>query len=377
VGASIYIVFVFGLFLALWTAVALCKSRWRECVVFATAGAVGLALSLPYVLSLRGQAEGGPPLQLWIRPFYPVNGLFQALSPGRGWLLPLVNTLALPLNYFLELGFFFAAALLWWKKHRSTGGPLTRAEAATALMIGTSVVICTFLRSSVIGNNDLGWRGFLIAQFGLLLWAVDVLSDWGTASGRDQRGFLTVLLVLGALGSAYELAINRFYPVLADRGTVATVAWIAPDRHAGGRTYAMREAGEWAARNTSPNAIVQFNPHVPAQDTAAFLYTERRMAAADDICSSTFGGDPALCPALLAKLNSIYPPAGQVAQPTLHSVCEALPIDLVAAVDTDPAWSDRRSWVWTQPPVFANAYVRLFRCDRARKDVVSSIVNSQ
>jgi CRISPR/Cas system-associated exonuclease Cas4 (RecB family) len=35
----------------------------------------------------------------------------------------------------------------------------------------------------------------------------------------------------------------------------------------------------------------------------------------------------------------------------------------VGAIDTDPAWSDRRSWVWTQPPVFANRYVRLFRCN--------------
>jgi len=365
-GAAIYIVFVFGLFLALWTAVALFQRLWREFLIFAAAGVAGLALALPYLLSLRGKAEGGPPLQLWVRSFYPIDGLFAGLL-GHGWKLWLVNGLALPLNYFLELGFFLAAALLWWKKHRASGRPLNQAETATILMIGTSVAICTFLRSSVIGNNDLGWRGFLVAQFGLLLWAVDVVGDWGTASGRENRGFLTALLVLGALGSAYELGINRFYAVLADRGTVATVDWIAPDRDAGRRIYAVREAGEWAARHTAPDAIVQFNPHVFGQNTAALLYSGRRSVAAGDDCISAFGGDPALCPALIATLNQVFPPLGQNAPPTFDSVCSALPIDLIAAGDTDPAWSDRRSWVWTQSPVFANEYVRLFRCDPAER----------
>ena len=361
-GAAIYLGFVFAIFLTVWTAVALAKRWWRDAAIVVAAGLAGLALFLPYALSLRGPATGGPPLQLWIRPFFPVDALFKGQALGHGWMLALANGLSLPLNYFLELGFFLAAGLLWWKKHRAGRQPLSRAEAATGLMIATSMLTCTFLRSSVIGNNDLGWRGFLIAQFGLLLWAVDVLSDWGSEAGGDQRGFLTVLLILGALGSAYEVTINRFYPLLADHGTVATLSWVAPDRQAGKRIHAEREAGEWAAATTPPNGIVQFNPHVATQDTAAFLYSDRRMVAGDDSCLSTFGGDPALCPALITTLNGIYPPPGQTASPTLESVCGTLPIDLIAASDTDPAWSDRRSWVWTQRPVFANRYVRLFRC---------------
>jgi len=261
------------------------------------------------------------------------------------------------LNYFLELGFFLSAAVLWWKKHRASGLPLTRAESATWLMVATSMSVCTFLRSSVIGNNDLGWRGFLIAQFGLLLLAVDVVSDF-----REHRAFLTVLLVLGAAGSAYEIGINRFYAVLAYRGTVPTFSWLAPDRQAGKRNYAVREAGEWATQATGPTAIVQFSPHVAAQNTSALLYSDRATSAANDTCLSGFGGDPALCPALIATLNRIYPPDGQTAAPDLDSVCRTLPIDLIAASDTDPAWNDRRSWVWTQTPAFANRYVRLFRC---------------
>jgi hypothetical protein len=291
-----------------------------------------------------------------------VQALFEGQTIGKGWVLPLANALALPLNYFLELGFFLAAALVWWQQHRASGRPLTRTEAATWLMIATSAVTCTFLRSSVIGNNDLGWRGFLIAQFGLLLLAVDVLSDWNANTGRDGRAFLTVLLVLGAAGSAYELAINRFFPLLADGGIIQTYPWLAPDRQAGRRNYAQREAGAWAAASTPPTAMVQFNPHTDTQNTSALLYSDRPMLAGNETCLSTFGGDPALCAGLIATLDRVYPPAGQAAPPDLEGICRALPIGLLAAGDTDPAWTDRHSWVWTQTPVFANRYVRLFRC---------------
>jgi hypothetical protein len=356
-GSAIYVAFVFGVFLVAWTFFALAKRGWREAAALIAAGAIALALAIPFALSLRGPAEGGAPVEVWVRPFSPVDGLLRGAGLAHGWTLPLVNALALPLNYFLELGFFFASALLWWKMHRARGKPLTSSESATWLMIAASVTICTFLRSSVIGNNDLGWRGFLIAQFALLLIAVDVFSEV-----REQRAFLAVLLVLGAAGSAYEIGINRFYAPMADRGIVPLFSWLAPDRRAGERNYAYREAGEWVTAATPPDGIVQFNPRMTQQNSSALLYSERSTLAADTNCMSTFGGDPALCPALLTALDGAFPPAGQSAARDLAVVCRALPIDFIAASDTDPAWSDRGSWVWTQSPAFANSYVRIFRC---------------
>jgi hypothetical protein len=224
-------------------------------------------------------------------------------------------------------------------------------------MIAASVTICTFLRSSVIGNNDLGWRGFLIAQFGLLLLAVDVLSDL-----REQRKFMAILLLLGAAGSAYEIGINRLYAPLADKGVVPIFSWLASDRHAGDRNYANREAGEWATAATAPTAIVQFNPILAEQNTSALLYSERPTLAAYGNCITTFGGDPALCAPVIDALSQAFPRNGETAATDLAAVCRNLPIDLIAASDTDPQWSDRHSWVWTQTPAFANAYVRVFRC---------------
>ena len=355
-GASVYVSCVFGIFLLIWTAITIWKKWWRETIVMVSAGLIGIILFLPYVATLRSPASGGPPVQFWIRPFYPVEALFRGQGLVHGLTLPLVNALMLPLNYFLELGFFGAAALVWWKRRQR---PLAREGLATAVMVATSILICTFVRSSVIVNNDLGWRGFLIAQFGLLLWAVDVLT------GQRRNAALTVLLILGAAGTVYDVAILRLYPLLADRGTVATVPWMAPDRQLGKRNYAAREAYEWAARSTAPAAIVQFNPHVAVQDTSAFLYSNRPMLAGADDCDTGFGGDPALCPALISQLDQIHPRAGGTAAQSIDGVCGALPIDILVAKDTDPAWADRRSWVWTEKPVFANAYVRMFRCGRA------------
>ena len=373
-GASVYVSGVFAIFLSIWTAFAIVKRWWREAANLVCAGLIAMALFLPYVLALAGPASGssgsgssgsgGPLLQFRIRAFIPVDAILQGQGMDHGWMLPVMNALLLPVNYFFELGFFLVVAAVWWKKRRAVKPALTREETATAVMVATSVLICTFVRSSVIGNKDLGWRGFLIAQFGLLLWAVDVFTGWGSVS-RRARLALTVLLALGAAGTAYDVAILRLYPVMADRGIVHTVGWMAPDREGGKRNYAAREAYEWVTRATAPTAIVQFNPHVDIQETSAFLYANRQFVAGNEQCSSEFGGDPALCPALITKLNEIYPPAGQTASPTIDGVCRSLPIDILVAKDTDPAWSDRRSWVWTQKPVFANGYLRLFRCGRS------------
>ena len=162
----------------------------------------------------------------------------------------------LPLNYLFELGFFLAAGVLWWRRHRARREPLSRAELAIALMVVTSVAICSFLCSTVIDNNDLGWRGFLVAQFGLLLWAVDVLTD-----RRYKRSpVLAVMIALGAAGTVCDVFMFGLYPVLADRGALPELAWMSPDRKLGERNYAVREAYEWADRNPRPRSHRAIQP---------------------------------------------------------------------------------------------------------------------
>jgi hypothetical protein len=364
IGSSIHIAFVFAVYVLAWTAIVLVKRWWREAAALAAAGAIGAMLVLPHVLSLRSAGAaghgaapaGGPPLQLWVRPFYPLDALLQGPGIHGAWTLALVNALMLPLNYFLELGFFLGTAVIWWRKRGAVQKSLSKNELSLAVLVAASIVVCTFLRSSLIGNNDLGWRGFLLAQFGLLLWSVDVFFE------QPRHRLLTALLVLGAAGTVYDLGILRLYPILADAGLVAKVGWMAPDRQLGARNYSARQAYEWIAHATPPGAVIQFDPHVSLQDTSAMLYASRQIAAADPSCFAVFGGDPSLCPPLVARLAPLYPAAGEPAAAGMDAACQSLPVDILIAKDTDAVWADPHSWVWTGRPIFANRFYRAFRC---------------
>ena len=359
VGSSIHVTFAFAIFLAVWGAITLWRKWLRDTAALAIAGVSAAALSIPYLRSIAGPGSGGPPLQWTVRSFMIPEFVMRAFGLRRPWQVALGDLVLLPLNYFLELGLFFAVGWLWWRSWREKGYPCGRRELALAAMAASSIVTCTFLRSSLIGNNDLGWRGFLFAQFVLLLWAADLFSRWPDV---PRPRLLAALAVLGAIGTLYDVAILRFYPLLSDRGSVRFLNWMTPDRRLGPRTYAVREAYAWVRTHTPPDAVVQHNPDVAVQDTPAGLYAGRQAAAFDMFCMSTFGGDPRQCGPIAQKLKELFspdPPPESFAQ-----VCRSVPVDILMAKDTDPAWQNRRSWVWSHETLFANSYVRLFSCGR-------------
>ena len=365
-GLSIYVAFVFGVFLGVWTLVTAARRWWPETAVCIVAGVVAMVAAAPYLLELPGAGghSAGPLLHFEVRPFSPLMVVFKSVGLTHGWRVSLANLAVLPLNYFLEFGFFFTAGRLWWNRRPR---PLPRAHLAAAIMLATSFLMCSFLRTSVIQNNDLGWRGILLAQFVLLCWAVDAITGATGPLAVPTRRWLVVLALLGAAGVVYDLALLRCYPLLADGGVLSTLQWMAPDRQLGERNYAQREAYEWLAGNSAPHARMQFDPHVEYQDTPAFLYAKRQIVAADEGCMATFGGDVALCPPLLAVLNRLYPKAGQAAPAGIAETCGSLPVNFLVAKDTDAVWRDARSWVWQDKPVFANRYVRLFGCAAAAR----------
>jgi hypothetical protein len=367
VGAGIYVAFVFAIFLVVWTVITLAKKWYRETATLALSGAVAFALSIPFLASLRGPGSGGSLLQLTVRSF-PLGELFpRMLGFTRPWQILVSDALLLPLNYFLELGVFFVVARLAWKRFRAQKRAATRQELAAFTMTATSVIVCTFLKSGVISNNDLGWRGFLIAQFMLLIWAADLFSipRDGMPSfpvmSRRRKGFLATLLVLGLAGTAYDLAILRFFPLLSDAGAVPTIAWLATDKNLGERTYANREAYEWLRARTSANAVIQQNPKAIYQDTFYGLYANRQTVAEDETCATVFGGDPRDCVPIVSRLDALFS-AEHSSLPSFQAACESLAIDVVVAKETDKVWDNRMSWVWTRTPMFSNSFVRLFPC---------------
>ncbi len=353
---------MFAIFLVVWAVITIAKKWYRETALLAVAGVTAILSSIPFLTRLRAPSAGGSFAEFTVRSFDLAQFLLIRLGLDRPWQIVLANVMFLPVNYFLELGFFLAAGLIAWRIFREQQRSPTRQEWAAFAMAATSVVVCTFLKSSVIANNDLGWRGFLIAQFVLLLWAADLLTV-PAAVPRGDWAVLMAMLALGAAGVIYDLAIGRFYPLLSDAQIAPKIYWMAQDEKLGMRTQANREAYQWLRAHTSPRAIIQNNPDVATQDTFYGIYADRKTVAEDPACAAAFGGDPRECPPLVERLTGLF--AGRGPE-SLESVCRSLPIDVVVAKDTDPAWNERRSWVWLDPPLFANDFVRLFGCDRAR-----------
>ena len=356
-GCGIYVAMVFAAFLGLWLVVTVVRKRWREAETLAVAGVAAAALFRPFLASLTDSFSLGPAPRLFaftVRQFVPAELALRLFGLDRPWQFHIANFLSLPLNYFIELGVFFVAGRMVWVRFRERKRPATSAELAAFLMAATSILICTFVKSSIIQNNDLAWRGFLPAQFVLLLWAADVLSE-----RASRTPLVRLMLILGLAGVIYDLAILRFYPVLSDAGKVPKIAWLASDRLLGLRTAANREAYEWLRARTPETAVIQQNPEPFYQDTFYGAYGHRQTAALGAGCASSYGGDPRECAPLMPIASGLF--AGGGAE-VLESACRSLPIDAVVAKDTDAAWRDRASWVWAGTPIFQNDFVRLFAC---------------
>jgi hypothetical protein len=321
-------------------------------------GIVATICVIPFLRSLAAsKGTGGSFLQLTMRSFELGELFLRIVHLARPWQLVVGDALMLPLNYLLELGVFFLFGYLMCKRFWKSRNSLSQPELAALIMAGTSMVICTFVRSGVIANNDLGWRGFLICQFILLLWAADLFPQLSELQSRAKR-FVGLFIVLGAIGVAYDLAILRFYPVLSDAGMVPKLFWLSGDQQLGERTTANREAYQWLRSETPKQAVIQQNPEV-FQDNFYGLYAQRQTLAGGKGCLTTFGGDPEDCTPLMQRLDSFF--AGGSSE-TLGAACRALPVDAFIAKDTDAAWRDKASWVWKTPPAFQNGFVRIYFC---------------
>ena len=371
-GTSIYVTFVCAAILGVWMLVAAVKRWRREVVMLVSAGLLALILSMPLLSDLRGDGAGGPLFEFAVRRFNGIDGILKTIGLPSGW-QPLTDLLLLPLNYFMEFGFFFVVGCLRLRGYWRNRSLLSRGDLFALTMFLVTLLICSFLRSSVISNNDLGWRGILFVQFLLLLWAVDLVEQWKpgcvapperdwTHTSPRLKSFLRLLLLIGVAGSLYEVAAVRFFPMLSDTGLVRRYVYLATDTKLGKRAYALRQLYEKLDATLPPAAIVQHNPDIPDVDLFYGLYAHRQTAAQGTDCGATFGGDPRLCPPVFSRLKRLFGAGHSVEPAEVASACRDLSIDVLVVKDTDPVWPDKTSWVWKTQPLFENSFARAFAC---------------
>ncbi len=268
-----------------------------------------------------------------------------------GW----VNLAALPLGYFLETGLAFLLAGIWlrraWRRKR-----LREAEVIALGLFLTALFVATFLRSNVIANNDLAWRGALIGQLILVIWSAGPLSAWWRIRKRRRAGMVTGLVILGLASSAYELVILRVYFPLMEAKKVPVVEWFSKTAETGRRTFDVRSVYEKLRREFPDDAIVQANPTY-WNDLYHGLYSGRQTVAFDGMCGSVMGGDPAPCAAIQSELAPLFKSGGDI-----DRACDALGIRGLVAKDSDPVFENRSAWPWTRAPLVETEHARAVRC---------------
>jgi hypothetical protein len=380
VGMSVYVTFTFVIAVGLWLLVLVLRKDWLEAAMFVGAGVFALLWALSYLSGLGGPGSGNTFVEVALRTF-PL-GVFLAQQIGiifhTQFEMDVANAIFLPINYALELGFFLAVGVLrLWHLKRGKVAISANEQAAWTLLIA-SFLVGTCLRSSTLEANDLGWRCFLPAQLILLLWGTTLVHDWwfhtSSVSCRIAppsvprpwvRVTLVALLLLGVIGTAYQVFMLRLFPVLLDRGMIAGPAWVAPDGQFGKRAFALRSAYELLDSQLPSSAVLQSSPYAE-HPILEMLYSGHDSAAGDGGCATDFGGDPGVC---VQRLQSLAPLFAVADGSGLDATCREYGIDAVVVEDLDRVWREPSSWVWSRHPAVANDYVRVFRCGRSADSV--------
>ncbi len=347
-GTSLYVTLSTVIGLILWGAWQLWRGDTERRLMLARlvgVAAVGAVFYGPFALELRrNSTEIGNPVTLTIRAFeitdYWLPSIVKPLKqiPAARYVLRLVF---LPLNYLLEFGYFLLAAILFWRWRRASGGPLAPSEQVLVALAAGSGLLCTFVASTLRGNNDLGWRGFLVAQFVLLVWALPVTARlWSGGIDGWWRKALWASLLVGFLGMATEVVNFR---VRTDGSAVMR------GRHT-------REAYQWLAANTPANTVVTLNPNEQL-DFFSALIGNRQMVSGGRAYGTFFGVGKA---GELALDDSLRFFAGKMNDSERAAYLEHYQASAILVLPSDAIWQDRNSWVWRQQPEYENPGARIF-----------------
>ncbi len=274
-GLSVWVTFVFVLFWGVWMLFLYFQKEQRALLFpMIFAGVVALFLAGPFLFGLvlggSGGEAGAFPIAFTVRSFRFADVFLENSSL---WWKFLVRLIFLPLNYFFELGFFALVAFLWLKSHKSDlrKNPYYFAEI---LLLGVSFFIGTFTRSTLIENNDLGWRAWLPGQFVLLIWGVDILSQFAATShtlptlSSVTKYNLVVLAAIGIATTIFDVTLLRFGYNFA----------FGPE--IGHQIFSARQAYTVINQTLPEDIIVQYNP-AGTVNRPSGLYGMRQSAISD------------------------------------------------------------------------------------------------
>jgi hypothetical protein len=373
-GLSSWVTMIFVIFWAAWFVMRILNGEPLKSVwVMILTGIIAAIAILPFLLDLFGGGNGGTsggfPLGFDVRTFRPML-IFTTFLPD--WQRALINLLLLPLNYFLELGFFFLAGVIWYKlykKGRLPNNVFVREEIALLVI---TVFLTSLTRSTLISNNDFGWRGWLPGQFILLIWGTDVLSHlWKNKPVKlklllikpvpaNQIKFsLLLLLVLGALTSLQDVVYLRVWPLLVDTGVLVLPEPIRSDEYRGAKNFEARTLYSIIEKNYPQDTLVQFNPLVGLNRPSGLYRTRGTVISYHTL----YGVSPEIYKPFARKIAQLFKNSN-TNWASIDTTCKSDQIKVVVFANTDELWMQISKLAKERQPIFLGKYYSAFECGK-------------
>ncbi|MBE7535044.1 MAG: hypothetical protein HS124_04850 [Anaerolineales bacterium] len=350
-GLSVWVTLIFVLFWALWAA-ALYAQKENRFLIFPMifAGLVALILSGSFMLGLFSASADGAnafPIAPTIRAFSITDVAFDAPSIWKYFF----RLISLPLNYFLELGFFMFAGFLWLKLNRTQicKNPYYLAET---LILCVSFLLGTFARSTLIENNDLGWRAWLPGQFILLIWGADALDQLFLSPRKSFRFspaskyWLLVLIALGVCSTALDLFSLRFFYQLTYGSEAGRVI------------YSAREAYSVINQTLPQNSIVQYNP-ADIINRPSGLYGMRQSVISD---RTSYGVPLDEYNAKVAEVANLFNLTDVRNWDEPDALCKVNDINAIVLTERDRLWDSVEVLKNNRTPIYLDEHYAVFTC---------------
>jgi hypothetical protein len=370
VGLSVYVTFVFVIFWCIWMIILFLQKERRLCYVMAFAGLVALLAASPFLIGLLEGGASSPnqelPIAFAVRLFGPITPYLVNFPPT---LKSIIYLIFLPINYLFELGFFLITGMLWIQQNVKSGWQNNPYHLAEIILIILTFLIGSFVRSTVIGSNDLGWRVWLFGQFILLIWSADVImrifpglriQNETILSFTNQKNWrlLRILLILGFITSIVDISLLRIWPILVDNGIAGFPNGFSSDTQLGRRTFAAREAYEFI-NNTSPVDIhIQQNPN-DLINRPLGLYADRPTIISGLTAYGVSKND------FMIHFDSVkFIFGSETSWTEIDQSCIENNIDIIVVNDEDTLWKYLMVLDQTKRPLYQNPFYAVYSCGR-------------
>jgi hypothetical protein len=390
-GLSVYVAAGFALIVLAWIITFNHPVRHQLGLSIITMGFFAALLSVPFIdelccgLATSAVARQCHFLSLSVRQTID-SGLLTALPVFASWnqshpvLLDQGMRLLLLLpGMAMELGLYGVVLVLLLIARRRSVLPADPARDTALFFSVSGLIIVMFIGSSIITNNDFGYRAVLLPQFFLLLLTADLLGSWWTSGATPlipqtagRRKLICASLILGLAGTIYGNVLLRVWlPIEAALPH-------SPFNQLPNDAYQLRTLFTELNARAPLNAVIAFRPIDPIIDRQEVvitpeefyqrllvMHTGRQILNAEHDCAVQFGGDPHHCPAIQTATQQLYslpaPSADDARQFCLKSGTHYLLIG-----HHDPDWPTPTGWPATLPVIVQQPSFKILDCSSAK-----------